>query len=43
MGRLTGILGLLSMLALAFLFSTDRRAIRIKTILWGLGLQIGFA
>ena len=43
MGRLTGILGLLTMLALAYLFSTDRRAIRIKTVLWGLGLQICFA
>ena len=43
MERLTGILGLLSMLALAFIFSSNRRAIRIKTVLWGLGLQIGFA
>jgi len=43
LGRLTGILGLLTMLALAYLFSTNRRAIRIKTILWGLGLQIAFA
>ena len=43
MGRFTGILGLLTMLALAFAFSTNRRAIRIKTVLWGLGLQIAFA
>jgi CNT family concentrative nucleoside transporter len=43
MGRYTGILGLLSMLALAYAFSTNRRAIRVKTVAWGLGLQIAFA
>jgi concentrative nucleoside transporter, CNT family len=43
MGRFTGILGLLTMLALAYLFSTDRRAIRFKTVAWGLGLQFAFA
>jgi concentrative nucleoside transporter, CNT family len=43
MGRFTGILGLLSMLALAFVFSTNRRAIRLKTVAWGLGLQFVFA
>jgi concentrative nucleoside transporter, CNT family len=42
-GRLTGILGLATMLGLAFLFSTNRRAIRLKTLLWGLGLQFVFA
>lgn len=31
------------MVALAYVFSTDRRAIRLKTVLWGLGLQIAFA
>ena len=43
MGRFTGILGLLTMLGMAFAFSTNRRAIRIKTVLWGLGLQFAFA
>ena len=43
MGRLTGILGLLTMMALAYAFSTNRRAIRAKTVAWGLGLQIAFA
>ena len=43
MGRYTGILGLLTMLALAYAFSTNRRAIRIKTVAWGLGLQVTFA
>jgi len=43
MGRFTGILGLLSMLLLAYGLSTDRKAIRLKTVAWGLGLQIAFA
>ncbi len=43
MGRFTGILGLLCMLGLAYAFSTNRRAIRIKTVAWGLGLQFVFA
>ena len=43
MGRFTGILGLLTMLALAYAFSTNRRAIRLKTVAWGLGLQVAFA
>jgi CNT family concentrative nucleoside transporter len=43
MGRLTGILGILTMLGLAFLFSTNRRAIRGKTVAWGLALQLTFA
>jgi concentrative nucleoside transporter, CNT family len=43
MGRFTGILGLLTMLGLAYTFSTNRRAIRLKTVAWGLGLQFAFA
>src|SRR6202034_1450761 len=43
MGRYTGILGLLTMLGLAYAFSTNRRAIRLKTVAWGLGLQLVFA
>ena len=43
MGRFTGILGLLTMLGLAFAFSTNRRAIRVKTVAWGLALQVVFA
>jgi CNT family concentrative nucleoside transporter len=43
MGRFTGILGLLCMLGLAYAFSTNRRAIRLKTVAWGLGLQFAFA
>ncbi|MBV9625039.1 MAG: NupC/NupG family nucleoside CNT transporter [Acidobacteria bacterium] len=43
MGRLTGLLGLFTMVALAFVFSTNRRAIRVKTVAWGLGLQFVLA
>jgi len=39
MGRFTGFLGLLTMMGLAFAFSTNRRAIRVKTVAWGLSLQ----
>ena len=43
MGRFTGVLGLLTMLALAYLFSTNRRAIKLKMVIWGLSMQIAFA
>ena len=43
MGRFTGILGLITMLTLGYIFSTNRRAIRLKTVGWGLGLQVAFA
>ena len=43
MARYTGLLGLVFFLALAYALSTDRRAIRWRTVLWGLGLQIVFA
>ncbi len=43
MHRFVGILGMLTMMSLAFVFSTNRRAIRYKTVAWGLGLQIVFA
>lgn len=43
MGRFTGILGLITVMGLAYIFSTNRRAIRIKTLAWGLGLQFLFA
>ena len=39
----TGLLGMATVLALAYLFSTNRRAIRMKTVAWGLGLQVAFA
>src|ERR1700689_3686174 len=43
MERFTGILGILVVMAVAYLFSSNRRAIQPRVIYWGLGLQIGFA
>src|ERR1700692_3736652 len=40
MGRFTGVLGMLVSLAGAYLFSTSRKSIQLKTVLWGLGLQL---
>jgi CNT family concentrative nucleoside transporter len=43
LARFTGILGILAVLLAAWLFSTDRRHIRWRTIAWGIGLQFCFA
>ena len=43
MPHFTGILGMMTVMALAYAFSANRRAIRYKTVAWGLGLQITFA
>ncbi len=43
MGRFTGLLGLVVILAAAYIFSARRSAIRPKLLLWGLGLQFTFA
>lgn len=43
MARFTGLLGLIAFLAIAYALSTNRRAIKWRTVAWGLGLQIVFA
>ena len=43
MARFTGLIGIAVLLLLAFALSTDRRSIRWRTVLWGLGLQVTFA
>ena len=43
MERFTGVLGILAVLIAAWLGSTDRKAIRWRTVAWGLGLQLVFA
>ena len=43
MDRFTGVLGILAVLAAAWLGSTDRKRIRWSTVAWGLGLQLFFA
>ena len=41
--RLTGLIGIVGIVALAYAFSTSRKSIRLRTIAWGLGLQLVFA
>jgi concentrative nucleoside transporter, CNT family len=43
MGRLTGLLGIVVILAVAWLFSRHRRQIKLRILFWGLGLQFSFA
>lgn len=43
MTRFTGLLGVAVLLSAAYLLSTDRRAIRWRTVAWGLSLQVLFA
>jgi len=41
--RLTGLIGIVGIVGLAYVFSTNRKAIRLRTIAWGLGMQLVFA
>jgi len=43
MGRFTGFLGLVVILGVAWLFSTHKKEIKLRLILWGMGLQFAFA
>jgi CNT family concentrative nucleoside transporter len=43
MQRYTGLLGLVVIVVVAYLFSANRRAIQPRVVFWGLGLQFGFA
>jgi CNT family concentrative nucleoside transporter len=43
MGRLTGLLGIVAILAVAFAFSRHKKAIKPRILMWGLGLQFAFA
>jgi len=43
MGRFTGLLGLVAILAVAWLFSAHKRAIKARILFWGLSLQFAFA
>jgi CNT family concentrative nucleoside transporter len=43
LARFTGLLGLITFLGVAYALSTNRKAIRWRTVVWGLGLQIVFA
>ena len=41
--RFFGILGIVTLLGIAFLLSNNRKAIKLRILLWGTGLQILFA
>jgi CNT family concentrative nucleoside transporter len=43
MGRFVGVLGIVAIIAAAYIFSTDRKAIQVRTVAWGLSLQLAFA
>ncbi len=43
MERFTGLLGLLVILAVAWLVSAHKRAIKLRVMAWGMGLQFAFA
>jgi concentrative nucleoside transporter, CNT family len=43
MERFTGLIGIAAILAVAFLASTNRKAIQSRVLVWGLILQFGFA
>jgi len=43
MERLLPLLGLITIMGIAYLFSTDRKAIRPRTVLWGVTLQFALA
>ena len=43
MGRFTGLLGLIVIMAAAWLISSRRSAIKARILVWGLGLQFAFA
>jgi CNT family concentrative nucleoside transporter len=43
LARFTGLLGLITFIGLAYALSTNRSAIKWRTVAWGLGLQVVFA
>ena len=43
MEQLTGIIGIIVLLGIAYLLSNNRKSINLNIIAWGLGLQISFA
>ena len=43
MGRFTGVIGIIVILGLAFLWSNNRKKINYRVVLVGLGLQVALA
>lgn len=42
MDRFHGLIGIAAILGVAFLFSTSRKSVKLRIVLWGLGLQLFF-
>jgi CNT family concentrative nucleoside transporter len=43
MARFTGLLGIVAILTACWLFSSNRKAIRLRVVIWGVSLQFAFA
>ena len=43
MGRFTGLLGIAAIMATAWLLSSHKSRIKLRIVLWGMGLQLAFA
>ncbi|HVS32365.1 MAG TPA: nucleoside transporter C-terminal domain-containing protein [Thermoanaerobaculia bacterium] len=43
MGRFTGLIGIALILCIAYVMSSDRRAIKWRVVMWGVGLQVVIA
>jgi CNT family concentrative nucleoside transporter len=43
MARFTGLLGIIAILTACWLFSSNRKAIRLRVVIWGVSLQFAFA
>jgi len=43
MARFTGLLGIVAILTVCWLFSSNRKAIRLRVVIWGVCLQFAFA
>ena len=41
--RLSGLIGIIILLGIAYALSNNRKAINARTVIWGIGLQIFFA
>ena len=43
MVRFTGLIGIVVLLGIAYILSNNRKAIKHRIIIWGIGLQVFFA
>ena len=43
MQRFTGLIGILILLGIAYILSNNKKSIKPRIIIWGIGLQVFFA